>query len=73
MLTGYPPLIEIFVVLALTAVFLWALAAIPGDATIKGIIRMVAIIIVCIYVIFFLASLATGLLHSGGIPVRRGP
>jgi hypothetical protein len=71
MLTGFPPLIEIFVVLALTAVFLWALANIPGEATIKGIIRMVAIIVVCVYVIFFLATLATGLVHGGAIPVRR--
>jgi hypothetical protein len=71
MLTGYPPVIEMLVILSLCGVGLWVLAQITMDDTIRRLIRVVVIVIVCVYVIFFLATMATTLIHSGGVPARR--
>jgi hypothetical protein len=71
MLFGFPPVIEMLVILALCGVGLWVLAQIPMDDTIRRIIRVIVIVIVCVYAIFFLATMATGLIHGGAFPTRR--
>ncbi len=63
-------LIWIIAALLILGVLLWALNQIPGiDPTIKAVVRVIVIVIVAIWLIYFLASL-----FSAGVfipPIRR--
>lgn len=50
-------LVQIVIVLAVIGLLLWAIAQLPIDPTIARIIRVVAIVAVCFYLIFLLASM----------------
>jgi len=56
-------LIDILVVLIIVGLLLWIAEQIPMDATIKRIIRIVVIVAVCIWLIYFLVGF---LPESGG-------
>jgi hypothetical protein len=62
-------LIQIVIVLLIAGLILWAVSQFPIDATIARIIRVVIILVVCIWLIYWLA----GLLPAGGWgpPVHR--
>jgi len=62
-------LIDIVVVLIIVGLLLWVVEQIPMDATIKRIARVVVIVIVCVWLIYFLI----GFLPSGAsfFPARR--
>jgi hypothetical protein len=62
-------LIQIVIVLIIVGLLLWIVQQIPMDATIARIIRVVVIVCVCIWLLYFLV----GFLPSGGgsFPVRR--
>jgi hypothetical protein len=54
-------LLYLIAVLLIAGVLLWAVNALPAlDATIKQFIKIVIIVIVAIYVIWFLLSVFTG-------------
>lgn len=61
------PLINIIVLLLIVAVALYVIKAIPGDDTIKNLVRVLIIAVVAIYVIMQVASL----LSSGGYHLVR--
>ncbi len=52
-----PLLIQIIIALALAGLLLWALSQFPIDATIAKLIRVVIIVVVCIWLLYILASL----------------
>ncbi len=55
-------LIWVVCVLLVVGVLLWGLNQIPGiDGTIKSVARTIIIVVVAIYLIYFLAELATSL------------
>jgi hypothetical protein len=61
-------LINLLVVLIIFGLVLWAVSQIPMDPTIARIIRVVVIVFVCIYLVYFLV----GFLPAGGLyPARR--
>jgi len=55
-------LIQILVVLLIAGLILWAVSQFPIDPTIARIIRVVIIVVVCIWLIYWLAAL----LPAGG-------
>lgn len=57
-------LIEILVVLIVVGLLLWVVQQIPMDAAIARIIRVVVIVLVCIWLIYLLV----GFLPAGGFP-----
>ncbi len=61
-------LIQLIIVLAIVGLFLWAISQIPMDPAIAKIIRVIVIVVVCLWLIFLLA----GYLPAGPIyPSRR--
>jgi uncharacterized membrane protein YwzB len=60
-------LINIVVVLIVVGLLLWILQQIPMDPTIARIIRVVAIVCVCLWLI----SLLLGYLPNGPYPLHR--
>jgi len=61
-------LIEILIVLLIVGLILWALGQFPIDPVIARVIRVVIIVVVCIWLIYALASF----LPAGGFyPARR--
>ena len=50
-------LIQVLVVLLVAGLILWAVSQFPIDATIARIIRVVIIVVVCIWLIYWLAGL----------------
>ena len=50
-------LLNIIVVLAIAGLVLWAIGQFPLDATIAKLIKVVVVVFVCIYLIYFLAGL----------------
>lgn len=61
-------LIQVVIVLAIVGLALWVLSQIPMDPTIARIIRVVIIVFVCLWLLYFLI----GMLPAGGFyPVRR--
>lgn len=60
-------LIQILIVLLIAGLILWAVSQFPIDATIARIIRVVIIVVVCIWLIYALA----GMLPGGFYPARR--
>ncbi len=55
-------LIWVIAALLIVGVILWALNQIPGiDPTIKAIVRVVIIVVLSIWLIYFLAGVLTGL------------
>ncbi len=62
-------LIQLIIVLVVVGLLLWVIQQIPMDATIARIIRVVIIVVVCIWLLYFLA----GYLPAGGFgpPMRR--
>ena len=62
-------LINILVVLVIAGLLLWAISQIPMDPVIAKIIRVVVIVFVCIYLLYWLV----GMLPAGGLYLpRRG-
>ncbi len=53
-------LISIVIVLAIAGLILWAITQFPLDATIAKLIRVVIIVVVCIWLIYFLAGMLPG-------------
>jgi hypothetical protein len=53
-------LLQLVVVLAIVGLILWAVSQIPMDPTIARVIRVVVIVFVCIWLIYFLFGLAAG-------------
>jgi len=58
-------LIHLLIVLLILGVVLWGVSQFPLDPTIMRLIKVVAIVVVAIWLIYVLAGLA------GGIPVMR--
>lgn len=52
-----PQIVNLLVVLILIGLLLWVVELIPMDATIKKVIRVVVIVLVCIWLIYFLVGL----------------
>jgi hypothetical protein len=50
-------LIQLIVVLLIVGLVLWGISQIPMDPTIARIIRVVIIIVVCIWLIYFLVGM----------------
>lgn len=50
-------LLNLVVGLAIAGLILWAINQIPMDATITKIIRVVVIVVVCIWLLYFLTAL----------------
>ena len=64
-------LIMLVCVLAVVGLILWALTQFPIDPTIAKVIRVVIIVVVCIWLTYFLAGLAGGIgPHTFGHPCR---
>ena len=61
-------LIEILIVLLIAGLILWALGQFPIDPVISRVVRVVIIVLVCIWLIYGLASL----LPAGGFYPARG-
>jgi hypothetical protein len=63
-------LLQLIIVLVIAGLILWAIGQIPMDPTISRIIRVVVIVCVCIWLIYFLVGALpeTGAL---GPPLRR--
>lgn len=59
-----PFLIEIVIALVVIGLALWVIEQIPMDATIAKIIRIVIIVLTCLWLLSFLA----GYLPPGGFP-----
>ena len=60
-------LLSLVIVLAIAGLILWAISQFPLDPTIAKLIRVVIIVVVCIWLIYFLA----GLLGSPGLSFPR--
>ncbi len=56
-------LIQLVVTLAIAGLILWAITQIPMDAAIAKVIRVVIIVVVCIWAIYLLAG------TLGGVPL----
>lgn len=52
--------INVIVALVITGLLLWAVDQIPMDGTIKAILRVVVIVVVCLYLLYFLVGLIPG-------------
>jgi len=50
-------LLQIIVVLVIAGLILWAINQIPMDAIIARIIRVVVIVIVCIWLLYFIVGI----------------
>jgi hypothetical protein len=61
-------LIQVVVVLVVVGLILWALSQIPMDATIARILRVVIIVVVCLWLLYVLV----GYLPAGGYPGGHG-
>lgn len=61
-----PFLVHILIVLVIVALLLWIVQQIPMDPTIARIIHVVAIVFVCLWLIYVLAGVYVGL-----PPMRR--
>lgn len=61
-------LINLVVALAIVGLILWAIQQIPMDAAIQNIIRVVVIVVACIYLLYFLVGLMPA---SGPFLFRR--
>lgn len=64
-------LIQLIVCLAIAGLILWAISQFPIDATIQRIIRVVVIVVVCIWLIYFLAGMGGLLVGPVAYPYRR--
>ena len=53
----FPGLIELVVILAIVGLALWILGQIPMDPTIARIIRVVVIVFVCLWLLYFLIGM----------------
>jgi len=58
-------LIQILIMLLVAGVLLWGIQHLPIDAAIAGIIRVVIIVVVCIWLIYLLAGM------TGASPILR--
>lgn len=65
-----PFLIQIIIVLALAGLILWAVQQLPMDATIARLIRVVIVVVVCIWLLYILASLF-GTVPLFSVPTRK--
>lgn len=53
-------LVQILIVLLIVGVILWGLSQFPVDPTIAKLIRVVIIVVVCIWLIYILAGMLGG-------------
>jgi hypothetical protein len=53
-------LIQLIVVLVIAGLILWAIGQIPMDPVISRIIRVVIIVVVCIWLLYFLVGVLPG-------------
>ncbi len=67
-----PQLIQIVIALAFVGLLLWVIQQIPMDATIARIIRVVIIVVVCIWLLTVLASMFGGGVSLFPTPLPRG-
>jgi hypothetical protein len=58
-----PLLIQIVVILLVAGLILWAISQFPLDATIARLIKVVIIVVICIWLISLLAGWAPGIGH----------
>ncbi len=57
----------LIILLVLAGLGLWALTQFPLDATIAKLIRVVIVVVVCVYLLFWLMNFIP---LSGGVPPR---
>lgn len=60
-------LLDLLIVLVIAGLILWAIGQFPMDAAIARIIRVVIIVVVCIWLLYFLV----GILPAGNWPPLR--